>query len=193
MRNNSAGARGCTPGALASARTGDGLIGPAVLADQRHESHGAEILLMERVLAIAHDLDQPLLVGEHADGHDQASADLELIAQGLRDFRSARGHDDGVERCGLGPSQGAVAMAHLDVAIAEPREPLLGRVRQRAVTLDRVDLAGDPAQHGGGVAGAGPDLQHPVAGLHRGGFDHECDDEGWEIVCPCAIGSGLSS
>ena len=55
---------------------GDSLIGPAVLADQRHESHGAEILLMERMLAIAHDLDQSLLVGKHADGHDQASADL---------------------------------------------------------------------------------------------------------------------
>jgi hypothetical protein len=131
---------------------------------------------VERVLAIAHDLHQPLLVGQHSDGNDEATADLELVAQGLGNLRSARRYNDGIERRDLGPAQGAVAVADLDIAIAKPGEAAFGGFRQRAMPLDRVDLSGDAARHSGGVAGAGADLQHPVAGLHLGGLDHQRHD-----------------
>ena len=147
-----------------------------MLSNQRHESYRAEILFVEGVLAVAHDLHQPLLVGERADGNDEPSAGRELVAQALRDFRPARRHDDRVERRGLRPAQGAVAAANLDIAIAKPGEPVLGASREPAMSLDRINLRRNAAEHGGRVARAGADLQHSIAGPDFGGFDHQRHD-----------------
>jgi hypothetical protein len=56
------------------------------------------------------------------------------------------------------------------------------------VTLDRIDLVGDTAEHGGAVAGASPDLQHPIAGLCFGGLDHQRDDVGLRDGLPLLDG-----
>ena len=75
-----------------------------MLADERHEAHGAEILIVEFVLAIAHHLDQALLEGGRAKWHHEAAADFQLAAQRFGNFRSTRGDDDGVERRRFGPA-----------------------------------------------------------------------------------------
>ena len=72
-------------------------LGPAFLADQRHEGHGAEIFLLETVLAGAAHADQSL-ESELTYGHDQAAADRELLLQRLGDVGTAGGDDDGLER-----------------------------------------------------------------------------------------------
>src|SRR5437764_10712052 len=100
------------------------VIGPAVFADQRHEAHVAEIVLLVSVRRGAPDPDE-LLVVLLADRHDQAAADGELFAQRLRHVRSSRGADDGVEWRGLRPAQSTVADTHLDVVVAQFLEALL--------------------------------------------------------------------
>ena len=44
------------------------------------------------------------------------------------------------------------------------------------MALDRVNPVDDPAQDGRSVAGARADLQHMIAGLHVGRFDHQRHD-----------------
>ena len=64
-------------------------LGPAFLPDQGHEGHGAEILLLEAVLAGAAHADQRLKA-ECADRDDQAAADRELLLQRLREHADRR-------------------------------------------------------------------------------------------------------
>src|SRR5207248_10086729 len=96
----------------------------------------------------------------------ETTTDLELRAKAFRNLRSPCGHDDGVERRRIGPAQGAVAMEHVDIAIAEADEPPLRHLGERAVALDRVDLPGDAGKHGGGVAGTGAYLKDTGPGFH---------------------------
>ena len=78
-------------------------------------------------------------------------------------FGPAGRDQDGVVGRVLGPAERAVAVQHVDVGVAEPREPLGRAPGQLGVALDRVDLGGDLGQHGGGVARAGADLEHAFA------------------------------
>jgi hypothetical protein len=113
------------------------------------------------------------LQARRADRHDQAAADGELIEQRVRQLGPAGGDHDAVVGRVLDPPEGAVAAADVDVAIAERLQLLARAVGEHRVALDRVDLAGDLGEDGGGVAGAGADLEHPVSGsvqpsCHRG-------------------------
>jgi hypothetical protein len=65
-----------------------------------------------------------------------------------------------------------------DIAIAERLDPPLRRLGQRWMPLDRLHLRRDLAEHRRRIARAGADLEHAVAGLDLGGFDHQRHDIG---------------
>jgi hypothetical protein len=74
--------------------------------------------------------------------------------------------------------------ADLDIVIAQALQPSRRGLGEILVPLDGVDPAGDPAHHGGGVAGAGPHLQHLVPRPKIGRIEHQADDVG--------LGDGLA-
>ena len=151
-------------------------FGPAMLADQRHERHAAEILLLEVGSTGARHLDQPLVTRRSADRYHQPAPDVELILERLRDFRPAGRSQDGVERRGLGPAARAVAGAQLDVVVAQPLQPRRRQPGQLVDALDGIDALGDPADHRGRIARAGADLEHAIARLDLRRCDHQADD-----------------
>ena len=112
------------------------VLGPAVLADQRHEPDGAKILLGEFGHAAARDLEQLLLALAPPDRDDQPAADRELLLQRVRHGRSAGGHQDRVERRGLRPAERAVTDTQLDVVVSEFAEPLARALGERGMALD---------------------------------------------------------
>ena len=103
---------------------------------------------------------------------------FELLLQRLRHARPAGGDDDRVVRRVLRPAERAVAVQHVHVVAACGGECLGGLVRQLTVALDRVDAARDPREHGGGVAGAGADLEHGFAARELQRLRHQRDDVG---------------
>src|SRR3954452_13082394 len=105
-------------------------LGPALLADERHERDGAEILLLEIGLAGAGDLEQGLPPRLLADRDDEASANGQLLPEGWRDLGPASRHKNGIERPGFGPAFCPVADSQVDVVIAQAPEPLTGRLAE---------------------------------------------------------------
>ena len=89
---------------------------------------------------------------------------------------TARGDDDRVVRCVLRPAERAVAAEHVDVGVAEPREPLAGRSRERLEALDGVDLAREPAQDGRRIARARADLEDALTASKPERLDRQRDD-----------------
>ena len=73
---------------------------PALLADERHETHGQQVFLLVLLLASAPDAHQALLARRVADRHHEAPADGKLLAQRHRHLRPAGGYDDCVVRRG---------------------------------------------------------------------------------------------
>jgi hypothetical protein len=61
------------------------------------------------------------------------------------------------------------------------------------VAVDRVDPAREPAEDRGLVARAGADLEHLVARRTCSAWVISPTTEGWLIVWPQAMGSGMSS
>ena len=177
-----AGRRLARRGRTEAARLGRPLVvailAPAVLADQRDEGDGAQVVLLEMVGARAGDPDQPLFALSLAHRHDQASAQVELVLQRLRDGWTAGRDQDGVVRGGVGPAMRAVAQVHLGIDQTQPRQALARGPGQGVVALDRVDPGGQPRQHGGGVARARADLQHAILRLDPRRRDHQADDVG---------------
>ncbi len=151
---------------------------PAVLPDQRHETHVAEFARFEAVLAAARDLHQALAGGRLADRHHQAATDLQLAPQHIGHRGRAGGGEDRIVRRVLRPSAAAVASAKLDVRATQRGETPARLFRQRLVALDRIDLPGDARHDRRRVAGPGADFEHPVAGLQRRRVDHQRHDEG---------------
>src|SRR5262249_41911154 len=74
------------------------VVGPALLADQRHETNFLELLAMKGTGAGPRQPDQGLHAPGLADRHHQPAADRELLAQGVGNARSAGSGDDGIER-----------------------------------------------------------------------------------------------
>jgi hypothetical protein len=128
------------------------VLGPALLADQRHEHDAAEVLLLVLRLACSRHREQGLVPFFRSNRDDQSTADGKLLFQRLRHFGPASGHQDGVERRGIGPAERAITHPQLDVVVAQPPEPLLSRLAQRRVAFDGIDPVGNPAHDGGGIA-----------------------------------------
>ncbi len=104
-------------------------LGPALLADQRHEGDAAEIFLLEAVFAQA-AYPQQRLTAMLADRNDQPAADGKLALQGFRHTRTAGRDDDGLERRLLRQALGAVGDDDLGIGIAEPLQPAPRQARQ---------------------------------------------------------------
>ena len=156
--------------------TGPGPLRPPLGADERDETHRAELLA--RIASPhrpphAHEL---LGARRRPDRNHQPAADGELLEQGLGDLRAAGGNDDRVVRRMLRPAERAVAVVHVHVRIAELPQAPLRRPRELLVALDRIDLGRDAAQHGGRVAGSGADLEHAVARRELERRGHRRDD-----------------
>src|SRR5438477_3105626 len=100
------------------------IILPSLLADQRHEAHAAKTLLDQLPLCALRDLDQLLHPAWVAQRHDDAAARRELVDQRPGHVAAARSGDDRVIGSALRPALGAVALDDLDIAVAEPLEPL---------------------------------------------------------------------
>src|SRR5689334_3286048 len=85
------------------------------------------------------------------------------IREILRDLGAARGDRDGIVRRVLWPSERAVGTADAHVAASRTREIVSRDLTKRFETLDREHFAGNPAQDGSRVAGAGADLEIALA------------------------------
>ena len=132
----------------------------ALLADQRDEAAGADLLAHELGAAAAED-------GEHVvpragDRDDEATAVGELAEQSAGRRRRGRVDRDRLERGALGQAAAAVADHELDVADAEPVERHARFGGQRRVALDAENPRGQPRQHRRRVARAGTHLQHQL-------------------------------
>ncbi len=85
-------------------------------------------------------------------------------------------NDDGVEQGLVRQPLGAVAADDLNIVVAEPLQARARLVGEFLVALDGVDLVGDAAEHGRGIAGPCADLENLIAGLNFGEFEHAGDD-----------------
>ncbi len=148
-----------------------------MLADQGHEGDGAEILFLETVFAAAGDAEQGL-IAMLADGDHEPAAERELLFQRLGHARAAGRDDDRLVRRFVGPALGAVGANDLDIAVAEPLQPLPRQLGKLLVTLDGEHPVRHAAHHRRGVARSGADLEHGVAGLDLGKLEHARHDVG---------------
>jgi hypothetical protein len=78
----------------------------------------------------------------------------------------------------LRPPETAVAVEHLDIAVAQVPEPPARLLGERLVPFDRVDMADHPGQHGRRIPRAGADLEHAILWSRLDGGDHEGNDVG---------------
>lgn len=152
------------------------VLGPALLTDERHERHCAEILLLEFCFILPRELDQRLVPHFTTDRNDKTTAYRELIFQRLRHIGSARSDQDRVKRSGFGPSAGAVAYAQIDVIVTDILDPLPGRCAERRMSLKGVNATGDQTDDSRGIAGTGTHFEHLIAGPDFGRFDHQRDN-----------------
>src|SRR5690606_9776658 len=110
----------------------------ADLASHRHKGDGHDGALPDLAVALLHH--EELLISRLADRDDHPPALLELLDQRLRHAIRCAGHDDRVKRRLLLPAEVAVAVTHLHVLVAKPREIFLRTLRQRLHDLDRANL-----------------------------------------------------
>src|SRR6185369_16828988 len=109
---------------------------PALLADQRHEAHSAQILLLEDSVLLLGHLDKLLDQAGIADGHDDPPVRRELFDQGTRHVAAARRRKDRVVRGLVAPALGPVALDDLDIAVTEAPQALARDLHQFALPLD---------------------------------------------------------
>src|SRR5262245_50280996 len=104
------------------------------------------------VLPSPRDPDQSL-PATRPDRHDQPPTDGELLEKSRGDASTTGGHDDHVVRGVFGPPPCAVSVKNVDVRVSELGQTITRSPGQALDPLDRVDLRGDPRQHGRRVAG----------------------------------------
>ena len=124
---------------------------PALLPDQGHENHGAEILLLEAILASAANTQQRLKA-EGPDRDDQPSANRKLLLKRFGNLRATGGNDDGLEGCLLGQALGAIGDDDFGIGIAQPFQPGAGKLGELFMALDGEHLVGHAAHHRRGIA-----------------------------------------
>jgi hypothetical protein len=154
----------------------DFLRRPALRSDERHETDVAEGLAKKAAIAFpddANELPQRPVLSER---NHQTAARRELLEKRLGHSGAARRDHDGVVGGVLGPAERPVAVSHGDVRDAEVGEPIGRDAREILVSLDGVDLAREVGEDGRGIARAGADLQHAIAGTELERRGHQGDD-----------------
>jgi hypothetical protein len=86
------------------ARAPSAIFRPALLANEGHEGHAADVLFLEFGPTSTSDSQQGLLPFLRADRNNEPAANSQLLLQCLRDFGSTRRHENGIEWRGLGPA-----------------------------------------------------------------------------------------
>src|SRR5437016_1594083 len=81
----------------------------------------------------------------------------ELLLKRRRYPLSSCGDQDDVEPLVAGSAERSVALAKLDVGIAEIPDPLLGLCEERSMSFDRAYLPCELSRDGRGVTQSGPD------------------------------------
>jgi hypothetical protein len=79
-----------------------------------------------------------------SDGDDHSSAFIQLAQQWRRNAWRGSGYEDPVIRRVVRQAPSAVSDEYMDVLIADMAKYNLGSFRQGCVTLDRVNLSGEP-------------------------------------------------
>ena len=153
------------------------VLPPALLADQRYESHGAEAFFLEMGRRLPRDFAK-LLAIPIAYRNYQASPDLELLLERLGRFRAAGGYQNCIKRRFFGQALCAIADPNVDIAVAERVHACRRLPAQRLMALYRKHLVGDLAHDGGGIARAGANLERPVSRTQLRSLDHGRDDIG---------------
>jgi hypothetical protein len=124
---------------------------PSVSADERHERHGSEILLVERVRPAARHPHESLQVRLSADRNDDSASRRQLVAERVGHPGPTGRHEDRVERCRFGQTERSITVMDLDVVEAQLGEGVPRGVDELAVPLDGMNLTADSRHHGGGV------------------------------------------
>ena len=136
--------------------------------------------------AIADPVDEHELLSSvgRSHRHHEPSAVGELFQERFGHLLPRCRDEDDVEGCRLRPSERPVPPPDVDVAVEGGPERLGGVDDQVAVAFDGPDLGGELVEHGGGVTGAGPHLEHPVRRPDGGRLEGERHDVG--------LGDGLA-
>src|SRR4051812_6849567 len=92
---------------------------PSFLADQRDETDGAQILLLEDAVLLFGHLDQLLNAAGFTHRHDDAAVGRELLNERARHVAPAGCCEDRIERGVRAAAFGPVALDDLDIVVAE--------------------------------------------------------------------------
>src|SRR4030081_1205261 len=150
------------PGSLQFAR---------LTGQKRYKTYPDKVLLLNPLFTLCefHQLLWPGMGPERQYHHASIS---QLFHELIGDRFRGGGDDDAVEGCAIGHAGKTVAQAHLDIAVAQRREPGARAVRQGPIALDADDLASESREHRGLIARAGADLEHAMPPLHAQLFGH---------------------
>ena len=160
-----------------AAKGARGSLSPAGLADELDEAAGADIDALQ-VAAVAVNLDEHLFV-KGPDGEDGDAAIAQLFEEeACGKVRRAGGDEDAVEGSGVGPAEGAVAVAEVNMAEAKCHEAFEGFVEEGLDSLDGVDLSGEAGEDCGLIAASCADFQDAVRALDIEMLSHESDNVG---------------
>ena len=163
---------------------------PPFRAHQRHEADVRELLRGVFVLGHASHPDQFLEAPIGAHGNHQATADLELRLQRLRDLRPAGCDDDRIVGSVIRPAERPVGVQYAYVTAAgfcQQRGRFFGQLTD---AFDRVDVLRDLRQHRRGITGSGADFEHLLAAFERQRLGHHRDDIGLGDRLPFGDGQG---
>ena len=114
---------------------------------ERHEADRKQGLVGDAGLGLV-DLHERLRVAGFAQGDDHPPAWLQLIEQGLGDFRRGGGDDDAVERRLRRPADPAITDDRGDVGNAELGEAAVGSLLQLTPALDGEDVIAEMREDG---------------------------------------------
>ena len=144
---------------------------------QGNEADGGYLLAFPAILPgpdDARELLHPLV----ADGHDQPSADRQLLAQRAGHLGALRGDEDGIERSRLRQPLHPVACDDRAIVVSESGDPFGGLVGERVMTLDRENRLRDPRENCGGVARPRTHFQNAIMWADPRRLDHAGHDIG---------------
>ena len=110
----------------------------------------------------------------HRDHH--AAAFGKLIEQNPGRPRGSRRYDNDVIGGGGSMPLAAITPDHLDIFVAQSRQPRAGRVHQLLITLDRVHLRAQLCQDCGLIPASRADFKCLSARLHPHCLSHGCHD-----------------
>ena len=162
------------------------LFRPPGFSDQRDEPHRPELLVVEAIVFTTDRSDEVLRMDVGSDRNHESAANLELFEQRGRNPRPACGDDDRVKRGFLGPAEGSVAMADLDIVVSETLEPPGGGFREFTVAFDGINILDEPRHDRRCISRPRADFENALAWLEFERLGHPRHNEGLRNRLPQA-------